>query len=354
MSDRIRTVFQVAAFFTVPLFFIEVVHAWRTYRGTRSILDFHRKKSKKYSKLERFKKKRKVYEESLGKGRGDAQPSSTSKDTAKPKQPSQKFGFSDTEMLASPKRATGARETQPMTCPEEVTESETETGTGTGTADDSDDSVTIQEEAEVVEQNEADSTESRPQPPRHPDQKPPKTVRISDALFFPEKSKKPPCKDYYFAGQCPRRNCTESHDINSAVGRLVSYIFRTRDCIDVCQYTITSSFLADAILARHRLGVKVRVITDHDGANQISSQMEKFYNNGIQVRPHRGNGLMHNKYIILDRKVVITGSFNFTTQAIVENFENLTVTDNMDISGRYVSNFERLWERFSYDKSKKK
>jgi len=172
--------------------------------------------------------------------------------------------------------------------------------------------------------------------------------KISDALFFPETNKKPPCKDFYFYNDCQKRNCTESHSKDSSIGKLLNYIFRARDSIDVCQYAITSSFLADAILARHRLGVKVRIVTDHEGANQASSQMNIFYNNGVQVRPHKGNGLMHNKYILIDKKIVISGSFNFTTQAITENYENLIVSDNIDAVGKYVCKFEELWEKFSF------
>ena len=93
-----------------------------------------------------------------------------------------------------------------------------------------------------------------------------------------------------------------------------------RESIDMCQYSVTNQFLTEAILRRHKLGVKVRVITDHQGANILSSQLEEFYKAGIQIRPHRGNGLMHNKFIVIDSVIVATGSFNFTNQAMLENY----------------------------------
>lgn len=167
---------------------------------------------------------------------------------------------------------------------------------------------------------------------------------IQEALFFPEE--KPPCKDYHLNQNCHKRACTESHDTDSSIGRLAKYILLARDSIDVCQYSVTSSFLAEAILRRQKLGVKVRVITDHEGANILNSQMEEFYNSGIQVRPHRGTGLMHNKFIIIDSAIVATGSFNFTTQAMIDNYENIIVTDQTDVVGRYVQNFARLWRQF--------
>jgi len=135
---------------------------------------------------------------------------------------------------------------------------------------------------------------------------------------------------------------------SQACGDLARYILLSRDSIDICNYDLNSHFLVESILRRHHLGVRVRVITDHEGANILSSQMEEFYKQGIQVRPHRGSGLMHHKFIVIDNKIVATGSFNFTAQATLENYENIVVSDNMDIVGRYIQNFAKMWKRFDY------
>lgn len=187
------------------------------------------------------------------------------------------------------------------------------------------------------------------QPARAPARVPdPNNNKVNQALFFPDDEKKPPCTSYHFKGNCEKRQCFESHNVDSSIGQLARYILLARDSIDVCQYSITSSFLTEAILRRHHLGVRVRVITDHEGANILSSQMEEFYKQGIQVRPHRGSGLMHHKFIVIDNKIVATGSFNFTAQATLENYENIVVSDNMDIVGRYIQNFAKMWKRFDY------
>lgn len=182
----------------------------------------------------------------------------------------------------------------------------------------------------------------------------PNNNKINDALFYPEESKRPPCKDYHLKQECQKRACTESHDLDSSIGRLARYILLARESIDVCQYSITNQFLTEAILRRYKLGVKVRIITDHEGANILSSQLEEFYKLGIQIRPHRGNGLMHNKFIIIDGSIVATGSFNFTSQAMMENYENIVVTDQTDIVGRYIQNFSKMWLTFDPQNPKPK
>lgn len=299
----IKDIIPIAAAFLVPLVGIEIISAWRNY-STRSLIQdqLKRQKIKDYKKKKKQQEKLSKYHKSQT--QASKNPKTNSNLPGNLPDISEKSegdhipapaGFTDGEVdrfLKNYEKSSKKQPNYPQTCPEETPSFEDTTNSEIET-----DSKFICTSCKQPSQRHKDSglgqsQESATQNSQNPaNTSPPPTEKIADALFFPEHSKNPPCKDYYFAGTCPRRNCTESHDNNSGVGKLVNYIFKSRDSIDVCQYTITSGFLADAILARHRLGVKVRVITDHEGANQISSQMEKFYNNGILVRPHRGNGL---------------------------------------------------------------
>jgi len=50
---------------------------------------------------------------------------------------------------------------------------------------------------------------------------------------------------------------------------------------------------------------------------------------------------LHIKIIIIDRSILITGSFNFTNAAEEKNAENLLVIkDNKPLVDRYIKNFE--------------
>ena len=50
---------------------------------------------------------------------------------------------------------------------------------------------------------------------------------------------------------------------------------------------------------------------------------------------------MYNKVMIIDRVVVITGSFNFTKAAEQNNAENLLVIRSKDLAKVYGENWER-------------
>lgn len=55
---------------------------------------------------------------------------------------------------------------------------------------------------------------------------------------------------------------------------------------------------------------------------------------------------MHNKFAVLDQGVVLTGSFNWTTQAAKFNQENILFFENQEMAKKYHNEFEKLWEEF--------
>ena len=54
-------------------------------------------------------------------------------------------------------------------------------------------------------------------------------------------------------------------------------------------------------------------------------------------------GLMHHKVIIIDRSIVITGSYNFSASAEEVNDENLIVIFSPDIAAQYLAEFMRIY-----------
>ena len=61
-------------------------------------------------------------------------------------------------------------------------------------------------------------------------------------------------------------------------------------------------------------------------------------------KPTKENAQMHNKFVIIDDKLLLTGSFNWSFSAVNKNWENIMITGNPDIVNPYIDNFEQLWE----------
>ena len=60
---------------------------------------------------------------------------------------------------------------------------------------------------------------------------------------------------------------------------------------------------------------------------------------------------MHNKFVIIDSHILVTGSFNWTSQAVTGNQENLVIIEpSQDIIKAYQSEYDKLWEQFKENK----
>jgi phosphatidylserine/phosphatidylglycerophosphate/cardiolipin synthase-like enzyme len=101
--------------------------------------------------------------------------------------------------------------------------------------------------------------------------------------------------------------------------------------------------IAKAIADAHRRGVKVRVVMDKTQAAGKYSSATYLFNAGVPVWIDHVSGLMHNKFLVLDGKTIITGSFNLTKGADEENAENMLVIEGKEkLVKAYSDDFEKV------------
>ncbi|MDP2438154.1 MAG: phospholipase D-like domain-containing protein [archaeon] len=146
--------------------------------------------------------------------------------------------------------------------------------------------------------------------------------RIVEALFFPETEEGPNFR------------------------RFLHYLVSAKVSLEVCVFTITDDRISQALIAAHHRGVRVRVITDDDQAQALGSDIEEFRHQGIQVREDKSKFHMHHKFAIVDHKVLINGSYNWTRNANLCNNENITILSEAALLKSFTAEFERLWLQF--------
>ena len=111
--------------------------------------------------------------------------------------------------------------------------------------------------------------------------------------------------------------------------------------IDIAVYSITNPKIADAIIAAHRRGARVRIVTDRTMAGHKSSMIDELVAAGIPVRTNRRHKIEHNKFAVFDNRRMVTGSYNWTTAATKYNSENcIFLTHPVQ---EYSKRFEYLW-----------
>lgn len=112
----------------------------------------------------------------------------------------------------------------------------------------------------------------------------------------------------------------------------------------ICVFTISDDRLSDAIMAAHRSGLTVRVISDNDKMHDRGSDVERLSQAGVNVRIDRSPEHMHHKFMVIDGRTVMTGSYNWTRSAETRNEENIIAVDDPLLATRFSEEFERIWK----------
>jgi phosphatidylserine/phosphatidylglycerophosphate/cardiolipin synthase-like enzyme len=126
---------------------------------------------------------------------------------------------------------------------------------------------------------------------------------------------------------------------------ITSNISKAKEDIKVAAYSFTSEPITKALIAAHDRGVKVEVVADKSQAKDRRSAVRTLAEHGIPVRINRKYAIMHNKFMVIDGKIVQTGSFNYTKSAEKRNAENvLVIRNNPYLAKKYLTNWRKLWD----------
>ena len=115
--------------------------------------------------------------------------------------------------------------------------------------------------------------------------------------------------------------------------------------IDIAVYSITNPNIVDSILAAHKRGAQIRVITDRTQAKGKGSLVGQIRSSGIPVVTNIKHKIEHNKFAIFDGKYVETGSYNYTHNGSAYNSENCVFFEQPE-GMEYSKRFEYLWQLY--------
>lgn len=133
-----------------------------------------------------------------------------------------------------------------------------------------------------------------------------------------------------------------SSQLNGGVdGPLVEAINAARQTVDVAVYSLSLNGVRTALIAAHQRGVAVRVVMESE--NMDRSDPQKLIDAGVPVVGDRREGLMHNKFVVIDRSEVWTGSMNFTDSGAYADNNNLVRIRSTQLAENYTTEFEEMF-----------
>ena len=127
-------------------------------------------------------------------------------------------------------------------------------------------------------------------------------------------------------------------------GGITKHIDASKKSIRVMAYGFTSINLAEALVRAKKRGVDVALIQDEKSSQNNRDALQKLLDAGVEVRSDGKHAIQHNKVMVIDQDVVITGSYNFTNSAETRNAENIMIVKSEYAARRYSDNWNNHWE----------
>lgn len=186
------------------------------------------------------------------------------------------------------------------------------------------------------------------------------------------------------AYQDPYRNFTRKGD--NLEQQIVDAIAGANSSVDLAVMEFRLPKISQALKNAHNRGVRVRVIIDHKynktlaeytnlEISKMNSHDKQAYEqlkqyptdalailrqSGIEIKDDtsdgatKGSGLMHHKFVVVDRKTTIISSGNFTNSDMHGDFGNLdsqgnannmvVISNNSDLSHAFTNEFNYMWQ----------
>ena len=108
-------------------------------------------------------------------------------------------------------------------------------------------------------------------------------------------------------------------------------------------FVFTDFPLADAMSQRWNEGVDVAGVFETVGSETDASELKTLMCRNVPVRQDGNPNFLHHKFIVVDERIVVTGSMNYSTNAETSNDENVLIIENPEIARLYLQEFERVW-----------
>ena len=132
---------------------------------------------------------------------------------------------------------------------------------------------------------------------------------------------------------------------DGGLNKAVDLIRDAEKSVKVAIFSFTDEELGDELVKADIKGLDVQVLVERKQRNVQKSQYSRLRDFGIDIKVDGNNYNMHHKFIIIDDKIVITGSPNFSFSGFNRNDENMLIFYNKELGLGFVKEFDRMFSK---------
>ncbi len=139
----------------------------------------------------------------------------------------------------------------------------------------------------------------------------------------------------------PKYPDEEKDHVGGLDEKLAEAVSKAESSIDIAAYEFDLENVAQALVKAAENGVRVRFVTDTDNIEEEAIKVLEKAN--IPVAQDDRGAIMHNKFVIIDKKIVWTGSWNLTVNGTYRNNNNVMVINSPELAENYTEEFEEMF-----------
>jgi phosphatidylserine/phosphatidylglycerophosphate/cardiolipin synthase-like enzyme len=115
--------------------------------------------------------------------------------------------------------------------------------------------------------------------------------------------------------------------------------------VAVAMDRFTDYSMADALIFAAKRGRRVRVVVDGDRRNLLVGQALGDYlkGGGVEVMYDRSHFNLYDRFLVLDERIVVVGSYPFIEDAPPSPMTDVVVIDDADLARQYLEFFNFIW-----------
>lgn len=122
----------------------------------------------------------------------------------------------------------------------------------------------------------------------------------------------------------------------------IAAINAAQESIDMAIYNLSLDSVASALISARQRGVEVRLVMESEAMER--KQPQRLLGAGIPIVGDQREGLMHNKFTVIDKKEVWTGSMNYTYTSFYTDFNNLLRLESAQATQDYTVEFAEMFD----------
>lgn len=148
----------------------------------------------------------------------------------------------------------------------------------------------------------------------------------------------------------PDASVSRADYVDGMDSALANAIDAASGTLDIAAFELNSAPIQAAIARAADRGLRVRIVADdqHGLNDNRYPNLRELAQLGIDVRDDSRSALMHNKFAIIDREAVWTGSWNFTVNGTYRNNNNILVLESADAVYAFQAEFDEMFEKAEF------